>query len=64
MAKINFDPKAMKEVARAPAGGRFGQISFSRLVEELRATGNIRPEEKVTHLEFDGDSGFLKFKVE
>lgn len=43
-------------------GGCVGQISLPRLLRMVRASGELRPNEDVTHVRFHPD-GTMQFKV-
>lgn len=60
---IIIDLKSRKRVAEAPSG-TYGQISFTRLVEQLRAAGEFKPGETITHLRIDAENGFIGYRVE
>lgn len=47
-----------------PPGGTYGQISFRRLVEQLKRAGEIQQNETVTHLEIDMERGLVRYRVE
>lgn len=42
--------------------GSFGAISYERLAELISAAGEIRPDERITHLQIRNDA--LHFRVE
>ena len=56
--------RATNEVFRGsgPASGTYGHISLGRLCDHLEATGELRPNETITHLEIVGD--MIKYRVE
>lgn len=45
-----------------PASGVYGQISMSRLCETLEAIGEIKSNEKITHLAIAGKT--IRYRVE
>ena len=61
---IVYDRKAesVSEGGRIPTG-LCGQISFRRLCESLEEVGEVRPNEKITHLEI-GLSGLISYRIE
>lgn len=61
--RITIDLRTGKIVDEVPAGAA-NQISFTRLVEQLRRAGEIRPGEEVTHLEIRPDWGTIVYRVE
>lgn len=61
--KIVYDLKTR----RAEPGnltGVLGQISFERMVEQLRRAGEFKPDEDVTHLCIDPIHGLIQYRVE
>lgn len=48
----------------APRSGTFGQISFRRLVDLMRAAGDIGPNERCTDLVIDVHGGVISYKIE
>lgn len=59
---IVYDVKNQKFIEHRP-GGTFGHFSLHRLATEiLRAAGEVRENEEVTHLAIDGD--IVSFRAE
>lgn len=56
MARRSWSPAGLP-------GGAVGQISLERLVSDLRKTGEIKPDERVTHIEIT-DNGMIRYRVE
>lgn len=54
---------ATGKVVPAMPTGIIGQISFRRLVEQLRSAGEFAKGEIVTHLEVQPDSGLIRYRV-
>lgn len=51
------------EVAVMPTGV-MGQISFRRLIDDLKRTGEIAQSETVTHVDIDVKRGLIRYRVE
>lgn len=51
------------EVASMPSGV-VGQISFTRLIEELRRSGELKPHETIIHLQLDIRRGMIVYRIE
>jgi len=63
--KVLHDLKTGKsEQLSAVPGGAYGQISFRRLVEQLRKAGEFREGEQITHLHFDFDRNMVRMRFE
>lgn len=50
--------------ASAPTSGLFGQISFQRLVDLMRASGHIAGSEKVSDLIIDVKGGVIQYVIQ
>lgn len=58
-----IDLEGRVEVANMPSGV-VGQISFGRLVRQLRAAGEIKPDETITHLRISVRDGVIEYRIE
>jgi hypothetical protein len=56
-----YDLKNHRQTHNLPIG-TFGQISFERLAEQLRNSGEIKPNEEITH--FDIGSNIIRYRTE
>lgn len=58
-----IDLSTGKEISEFPSGV-VGQISFRRLVEQLRAAGEFNANEVVTHLRIDASRSLIQYRLE
>lgn len=56
-----IDAKTGEHLADIPTGV-FGQISYRRLINLLRSSGEITESEQITHIEFTDT--FLRYRIE
>lgn len=62
MSRIVID-LAARQYTDALPGGAVGQVSFARLGEVLRAAGELKPTEALTHLQIDVARGTIIYRV-
>jgi len=55
---------ARGQVLSEPPAGLCGHFSFARFTEIMRAAGEIKPDEQVSHLTINTQTGMCKFKIE
>lgn len=58
-----IDLENKNEITSRP-GGLWGQISFGRLVDELRQVGEIAATETITHIKIDVPAGVIQYRIE
>lgn len=60
---ITIDVGRLCATENAP-GGIWGGLSFNRLVKMLRAAGELRETETLTHLRIDVERGWVDYRVD